>query len=405
MKIWHVVTEVPIPGSFTGGMGCHVWNVSKEQAALGHEVEVFCTVREEEELQGVRFRPWQYVGPKFQSELCFQQHIAFETSKKLSRIAKAEGYPGILHCHEWDSAAIVDDLSERLGVPWVSTLHLSNTLNSQHMTPFYTETSAYYLWWEQEMLRRANHSIAISDYYAGWMRMFTSKPITTILNGVNVSDFEGGNAPKLPTDKKTAFFHGRLCMQKGLALIVEAAKKRDDIWWVLAGPMAGKEDGRCLEDGLLKDLKDLERQGKVMLPGMLSQSEIGAWLRVCDVAVYPHLRAPFDCAVLEAMACGALVVTTGVDAIGEYAIDCDNCRICEPSADSLLHHIELALKRNSYCKVNAKRLALEYTWKNTTLKTLEVYEGVIHGNENYTRPERTSQSGQARGLLLDQISA
>ena len=251
------------------------------------------------------------------------------------------------------------------------------------------------------MLRRANSCIAISKYYAGWMRMFTDKPITTIHNGINISDFQGGSTLELPTDKLIAFFHGRLCGQKGIDIIVEAAKRRDDIVWILAGPMAGKEDGRCLEDGLLKDLKNLERQGKVILPGMQPQSYIGAYLRACDVAVYPHKRAPFDCAVLEAIACGAQVVTTGVDAIGEYA-NADNAFFCKTTAESLLEAIEDSrhVKKNGQAEIIKK-----YSWTNTALKTLEVYEGVIHGNEKNVRKQISEPRGASHGILLHQAGA
>lgn len=404
MKIWHVSTEIPIPEIFTGGMGCHVWNVAREQVKLGHDVKIWCKIRSEEIVEGITFKPFITLGPRYQSELALQQHLQWETAKDIAKEAEREGRPDILHNHEWDSAAITEDASIRLGVPWVTTLHLSNTLNSQHMTPHFDELVSYYLWWEQQMMLRANGVIAISEYYRGWIKHFTDKPIRTILNGVNVEDFEGGPEVMLPRDKLTAFFHGRLCMQKGLRIIADAAKQRDDIFWVVAGPMAGTHDGRCLEDALLRDLNTLQDEGKLLMPGMLSQPEIGSYLRACDVAVYPHLRAPFDCAVLEAMACGALVITTGVDAISEYlgvsAIIIDN------KVSSLLSAIDTAQSCDfNYMREGAKEQARNFTWRDTTIQTLDFYGDILYGNKDNTKPECSNQRSAARGFLLDEASA
>jgi glycosyltransferase involved in cell wall biosynthesis len=374
-----------MPGSLSGGMGIHVWNVSREQARLGHDVTVFCPLREAETVDDVTFEPWEYHIPKFQTELAC--HI--ETAKRtVARLFKRKDWPDILHCHEWDSAPVVSDLALYTGLPWVSTLHISNTLNSGYMTPYFTETVCWYLWWEQMMLRSADANISISHHYADWMRLFSQgKPIHVVPNGVKVEDFQNGVTREKPDNRTLAFFHGRLVLQKGIDLMVEAAKQRDDILWVIAGPLAGSDDGRRLEDGLLDDLYKLEKQGRIILPGMISQTEVGAWLRACDVAVYPHHRAPFDLSVLEALACGAQVVTTGVDAIAEYA-NTDNAFLCKPTAKSLLEAIDDSkhIRKKDVAKSVAK-----YTWENATKAVLKVYEGLIYGEKNNAEPERAYQ--------------
>lgn len=238
------------------------------------------------------------------------------------------------------------------------------------------------------MLRSADANISISHHYADWMRLFSQgKPIHVVPNGVKVEDFQNGVTREKPDNRTLAFFHGRLVLQKGIDLMVEAAKQRDDILWVIAGPLAGSDDGRRLEDGLLDDLYKLEKQGRIILPGMISQTEVGAWLRACDVAVYPHHRAPFDLSVLEALACGAQVVTTGVDAIAEYA-NTDNAFLCKPTAKSLLEAIDDSkhIRKKDVAKSVAK-----YTWENATKAVLKVYEGLIYGEKNNAEPERAYQ--------------
>lgn len=380
MKILHITTEIPIPELLSGGMGVHVWNVATEQAKLGHEVTVCCPLRTDEEHNGVRFTPWAQRLPKFQTEMAFKLETYLETICKLFTAPR----PDIIHCHEWDAAPVANRLALFTGVPCVSTLHISNILNQQYMTPHHYELEHYHLWWEQEMMRRSDAMIAISRHYAEFIKMFNrGKPVRVIPNGFDITAFQNGVVREKPDRRALIFFHGRLCGQKGIDLIIEAAKQRKDIYWVLAGPIAAKEDGTCLEDHLLKDLRLLEQQGKVLLTGKIPQTEIGAWLRACDVAVYPHYLAPFDCAVLEAMACGAAVVTTGVDAIGEYTTPMQDCVYMEPTAESLLKSIRLAMDYPSIKQRAAQRVA-GMTWEKTTKETLNYYKEIINANKDNT---------------------
>lgn len=408
MRIWHTTSEPPIPGRYTGGMGVHIWNIAKEQSRMGHGVTVYCPLKSPEQHHGISFKPWAYHVPKFEHECAFQIEVSRRTVRKLFAEAHSLGKPDIIHCHEWDSACMALDVAAYLNIPCVATLHLSNTLNSAHMTPHHTELCAYYLWWEQEMMRQADAMIAISSHYAKWIRMFNQgKECRVIPNGINISDFTNGVEVYKPDGRTLAFFHGRLTGQKGIDIIAEAAKQSDDILWVLAGPIAAKEDGRCLEDGLYSDLLELERIGKVKLLGMVSQVEIGAWLRICDVAVYPHKRAPFDCAVLEAMACGAAVITTGVDAIAEYAEGGVDALFIAPDAGALANAIrwlEANPERKQKLKTAAANRAKIFSWESTAKQTLKLYREVIDG-KNSTRSSSADKRGATSGVLLDESEA
>jgi len=57
-----------------------------------------------------------------------------------------------------------------------------------------------------------------------------------------------------------------------------------------------------------------------------------------DIFVYPSLSDGFPAPPLEAMACGCAVVTTAVEGLTEYAVDGENCLLCEPGdAKALLN--------------------------------------------------------------------
>lgn len=368
-----------MPEKRTGGMGVHVWKLSHEQQRMGHDVTVWCPINADETINGIQFKPWEYRVPRFQTELPYKLNAAAETILKMFRFGQSAP-PDVIHCHEWDSGHVCSHIATYLDRPWVATLHISNILNGAYLTPEFTELCAYYFWWEQELLRRAPITIAISDHYRTWIeRLNGGKPVRVIPNAVDVEDF-GTETKEKVQGKITAFFHGRIVPQKGIGLIVEAAKQADDIHWVLAGPEPRRTDVRALEGKILDDLDALVAVGKITMLGMLSQAEIGAWLRGSDAAVYPHFAAPFDCAVLEALACGACVVTTGVEAISEYIEPDVDCAICQPTAESLLRAVRdsvLSPDRAMLLRSNAKRGAAHRTWRNVAEKTLAVYHEAI----------------------------
>lgn len=383
MKIWHLVSELPIPGELAGGMGVHVYNLVREQAKLGHDVTVWCPIECDREVEGFLVRRTERKLPYSQGQLSGQLLATIHDARRIKRAADSEGSPDIFHVHEWDMAETGVLLRDFTHWTTVMTLHISNVLNQRFMSPKWDEVEAYYLWWEKEMLFQCDGVIAISDYFRNYFINICqcTCPVRTIHNGVNVSDFQNGVVKEKPDSRLLAFFHGRLVGQKGIDIIIEAANKADDILWVLAGEVTGAVHGGYYEDGLLTQLRGLEREGKVMLPGMIPQTEIGAWLRCCDVAVYPHKRAPFDCAVLEAMACGARVVTTCVDAIGEYAGK-NTVRVIEPTAESLLAAVSEAPDHERAARGQFR--ASGFTWERTAKETLNYYEEIINGNKDNT---------------------
>lgn len=65
-----------------------------------------------------------------------------------------------------------------------------------------------------------------------------------------------------------------------------------------------------------------------------------------DVVVYPSLFDGFPAPPLEAMACGCAVVTTAVEGVLEYAVDGENCLLCELGNAAALKDAVLRLVRD-----------------------------------------------------------
>jgi len=60
---------------------------------------------------------------------------------------------------------------------------------------------------------------------------------------------------------------------------------------------------------------------EIILPGYVRRAELPFWYSAADAFVYPSLYEGFGLPVLEAMACGAPVITSNVSSLPELAGD------------------------------------------------------------------------------------
>ncbi len=111
--------------------------------------------------------------------------------------------------------------------------------------------------------------------------------------------------------------------------------------------------------------------------GFVTEKELIALYAGCRVFVYPSLYEGFGLPVLEAMACGAPVVTSNNSAMAEIAEN--SAILVNPRSDGQIRKaIELVLDLDpeNYQKMVRASLdkARQYTWAKTAKETLNIYE-------------------------------
>ena len=109
---------------------------------------------------------------------------------------------------------------------------------------------------------------------------------------------------------------------------------------------------------------------RAMLPLLYARSE---------AFVFPSLYEGFGFPVLEAMACGAPVITTNVSSLPE--VGGDAALYCDPGdAEALAQHISSVLADRALAAALAEagyRQAARFTWRQTALETLGVYRTAL----------------------------
>lgn len=118
----------------------------------------------------------------------------------------------------------------------------------------------------------------------------------------------------------------------------------------------------------------------VIFTDYVPEDDLAALYSGCRVFVYPSLYEGFGLPILEAMACGAPVITSNNSSMAEIAKDV--AILVDPRSDGQLKKaIELVLDLNleNYQKLVRASLenARKYSWTKTARETLKVYEEVV----------------------------
>lgn len=134
-----------------------------------------------------------------------------------------------------------------------------------------------------------------------------------------------------------------------------------------------------LSDDLMAYLDKSEIRDRVLFTGHLSDDDLRALYSSCQVFVYPSLYEGFGLPLLEAMACGAAVVTSNVGSIVETVGDA--ARLISPTdPDDLAQAITALLdnprerEQHSLAVINHAR---NFSWQRTAAATWQVYQKAL----------------------------
>lgn len=118
---------------------------------------------------------------------------------------------------------------------------------------------------------------------------------------------------------------------------------------------------------------------RVLCPGRLSQGDLQLLYSFAELFIFPSLYEGFGMPVLEAMACGAPVITSNTTALGEVAGDAailvdpqDARHVAEAMSEVLdSESLRASLKAKGFARVK------EYTWSQAAVHTGELYASLL----------------------------
>jgi glycosyltransferase involved in cell wall biosynthesis len=151
----------------------------------------------------------------------------------------------------------------------------------------------------------------------------------------------------------------------------------------LALVIAGKRQWRV--GGIDKVLQNLDIEAQVHFTGYVADADLPGLYGGAAAFVFPSLYEGFGLPVLEAMACGAPVITSNVSSLPEVAgdaallIDPRNSGAIATAIRRVLEDPHVA----STLRLRGLARAAEFTWERTARETLAIYERLL-GQTTFT---------------------
>ena len=181
---------------------------------------------------------------------------------------------------------------------------------------------------------------------------------------------------------QAVFYLGSIEPRKNLARLLEAFAMVNGQWSMVNGLLPQLFIGGGLGwkyDPLLAQIRQMGLGERVKLLGRVQESDLPLWYSACAAFAYPSLYEGFGLPVLEAMACGAAVISSNVtslpEVVGEAGLLIDPLDTAA-LARALMQVLSDVAVRQSM-RERAIRQAAKFTWQRTAQETMQVYERAL----------------------------
>ena len=374
----------PYAWDVPGGVQAHIRDQAETLIEMGHDVSVITPVEDPDALppyavDGGRPRPVPYNGSV--ARLTF----GVKATARVRRWIREGGFD-VLHVHE--------PLAPSLGVlacwaargPIVATVHSSIERSRVLVTGYYLAQTA---------LEKISALVAVSEHARRTIVDHLGGDAVLIPNGVRVDHYEGAQ-PLRTWDGPAIGFLGRMDEpRKGLPILLEAfagiRARVPGATLVLIGPGDA--------DDVLADVPEDVRAGIVPL-GRLDEGDKARALASLDAYVAPNTGGEsFGIVLLEAMAAGAPVVASDLDAFARV-LDGGRCGALFPVGDAAaLEETVVDLLGDPAARAElvaaGSRRVTAYDWRTVAGDLIDVYASVTAGQSGV----REDLRGQIVGRL------
>jgi glycosyltransferase involved in cell wall biosynthesis len=371
-----LLTSVPLPPE--EGLGYHVWNLAQQLTRMGHEVGII-----------TRGSP----GPTREERL---------DGIPVWRAPFAPFYPIHVHLHGLFVNRLLHRLAPRFdlvnahtplpppvytSIPLVTSVHSPMRSDTAHTRItnarslalfFYTPVSVKI---EHSLFALSQRTTAVASWVADGLAPYGVQPreVEVTGNGVENCFLESPNGHQ---KERYILCVGRLDIGKGLEDLVHAARimvqqaPQSKPRFVLAGkgPLEAELKSLIARLGLENHF---ELRGHVR-----NRQELVELYHRADMFVLPSHHEGMPTVLLEALACGLPVVSTGVGGALEVIIDRENGLLVPPADPEALAGALLTMSRDEslrrHCSANARRTVEErFSWDAVARRYLQVYQSAL----------------------------
>ncbi len=298
-------------------------------------------------------------------------------------LAQTRAY-SLVHGHDWLVAGVAGALSDRLGVPYVTTIHA--TEHGRHQGWVTDEPQAHIHSVERWMAQRADRVIVCSYYMRGHVAdVFDIEEdrVTVIPNGVDPSDLRP--IRDLATlrcqfaapNEQLVLLVGRLVYEKGFQLALDAMpgliERVGDVRFLVAG--SGTHEAELKQQAERLGLDD---HGTFL--GWIGDDVLHSLYRIADLCVVPSIYEPFGLVALEAMASGCPCIVADTGGLREVVPRGERVGLRFNGGDA--EHLGVMMERllvdaalRDRLVAEASEHVLRFDWDDIAHRTRAVYDG------------------------------
>ncbi len=393
MRLLMLSWEFPPLG--VGGLSQHVFEISRALAAEGCRVEVITAggedLPEKELMNGVKvWRVSPYHAGKERGFIDWVQRLNFALLEKGAMLCNRGGRFDLVHAHDWLVAYAARALKHIYTMPLLLTMHATEFGRNSGLHNDEQRYISGIEWW---LAYEAWKVICCSGYMREELHRAFQLPeekVVVVANGIRPEAFEtAGGVSSLPehllnSGDKIIFYVGRLVVEKGVQVLLEAApyvlRRFPEAKFVIAG--TGPYGEHLKEKSVELGLGD-----RVYFCGYIDDGTRNELYRLASAAVFPSLYEPFGIVALEAMVSGAPVIVSacgGLDEIVEHEVD--GLKVPPGDAARLAREItRLLADENAAASLADKgysKAVKNYSWKAVASQTAGIYREIVFSPDN-----------------------
>jgi glycosyltransferase involved in cell wall biosynthesis len=401
MRIVLLTREYP-PDTTWGGCSIVNYNLAKGLAAKGHQIHVICQGVDREydrKEEGVYVHRVGNDTRSYSIQARLKYLIA--SQKKLKELYK-EGDIDIVQADYWSGEGLICALRKKSIFIIKTQTGITEVIDAKNIPDLKSHIGLLGLSKIAKFTAmRADKFISESkvDYFELLNHLhINADKVDIIYNGINTNYYhliEPNAISKcrlelgLPVDNPILLSVGRIEKRKGADILTESIpiilREIPDVKFVFVGrDTETAPGGQSFKSWIEAKAKSEGFQDNLIFRGFISAEDLLKFYSVCDVFVLSSRKESFGLVLVEAMACGAPVVSTSVGIVPELAKEnlkgLHMVSVEDPKelARGILKMLMLtAEEKEQIAKENRKMIETKFSYDNWTDKIIEVYENAL----------------------------
>jgi glycogen(starch) synthase len=295
----------------------------------------------------------------------------------------------LVHGHDWLVGVAAKRLADRIGCPFVTTVHA--TEHGRHQGWVHKPPQSDIHRTERWMVHVADQVLVCSHYmrdHVSDVFGLDERRIAVAPNGIDpgdlqpVGDLEALRARFAAPDEKLVLLVGRLVYEKGFQVALEALGGPDGVIARVGGVRFLVAGSGTHEWELKKQARELGLMEHGTFMGWIGDDVLHSLYRIADLTVVPSIYEPFGLVALEAMASGCPCIVADTGGLREVVPDERvGLRFTTREPRSLGRMVERVLTDDALrdrLVAQASEHVLRFDWADVARQTHEAYTSLLH---------------------------